>query len=145
MSNVMHFYCRKVLPLVYDESLSYYEQLCKIMNTVNNIMNDEHQVQKLIEQTGETLESIKKQNKAINDELIKFKNGEYVNVYINQLGNWIDSNLQELVGRVVHFVQFGINKDGYFIATVPNNWDNLTFSTVLDPNNENYGCLVLHY
>lgn len=145
MSNIMHFYCRKVLPLVYDESLSYYEQLCKIMGTVNNIMSDEQQVQKLIEQTGETLESIQKQNKAINDELSKFKNGEYVNVYINQLGSWIDSNLQELVGRVVHFVQFGINKDGYFIATVPNNWDNLTFSTVLDPNDENYGCLVLHY
>lgn len=29
----------KVLPLVYDDSLSYYEQLCKLTNTINDIIN----------------------------------------------------------------------------------------------------------
>lgn len=32
----IRFHCYKVLPLVYDESLSYYEQVCKIANSLND-------------------------------------------------------------------------------------------------------------
>ena len=32
----IRFHCYKVLPLVYDEALSYYEQLCKVTKTVND-------------------------------------------------------------------------------------------------------------
>lgn len=31
----IRFHCYKVIPLVYDESLSYYEQLCKILKSLN--------------------------------------------------------------------------------------------------------------
>lgn len=34
------FWCQKVLPLVYDDSLSYYELLCKVVNYLNNVIND---------------------------------------------------------------------------------------------------------
>ena len=34
------FWCQKVLPLVYDESLSYYEVLCKTADYVNNLIKD---------------------------------------------------------------------------------------------------------
>lgn len=34
------FWCQKVLPLAYDDSLSYYELLCKVVNYLNNIMSD---------------------------------------------------------------------------------------------------------
>ena len=34
------FWCQKVLPLVYDDSLSYYELLCKVVNYLNNTMQD---------------------------------------------------------------------------------------------------------
>ncbi len=30
---------QKVLPLTYDDSLSYYEQLCKLINTINDIVS----------------------------------------------------------------------------------------------------------
>ena len=29
---------RKVLPLVYDESLSYYEDICKLTNKINDLI-----------------------------------------------------------------------------------------------------------
>ena len=29
---------RKVLPLVYDESLSYYENICKLTNKINDVI-----------------------------------------------------------------------------------------------------------
>lgn len=34
------FWCQKVLPLVYDDSLSYYELLCKVVDYINNLMKD---------------------------------------------------------------------------------------------------------
>lgn len=34
------FWCQKVLPLVYDDSLSYYELLCKVVNYLNNTIAD---------------------------------------------------------------------------------------------------------
>lgn len=33
------FNAHKVLPLVFDESLSYYEQLCKLTHTMNEMIN----------------------------------------------------------------------------------------------------------
>lgn len=32
-------YCQKVLPLVFDDSLSYYEVVCKLTNKVNELVN----------------------------------------------------------------------------------------------------------
>ena len=34
------FWCQKVLPLVYDDSLSYYELLCKVVDFLNKTMED---------------------------------------------------------------------------------------------------------
>lgn len=35
MLNTMSFYCQPILPLVYDESMSYYETLCKVVGQLN--------------------------------------------------------------------------------------------------------------
>lgn len=38
MNNISFPCCAKVLPLTYDESLSYYEQLCKLTGKMNEIV-----------------------------------------------------------------------------------------------------------
>ena len=38
------FWCQKVLPLVYDDSLSYYELLCKVVDYVNKILGNENEL-----------------------------------------------------------------------------------------------------
>lgn len=63
------FWCQKVLPLVYDESLSYYELLCKVVDYLNKTMED---VDQMITDMGEF--------KAAYEELIG-----YVNNYFNNL------------------------------------------------------------
>lgn len=35
-----HFWCQKIIPLVYDNSLSYYEQLCKFQETLNQVITN---------------------------------------------------------------------------------------------------------
>ena len=37
----LRFWCRKVLPLVYDDSLSYYEVLCKVSEKLNEVIANE--------------------------------------------------------------------------------------------------------
>ena len=39
----IHFICHKILPLSYEESLSYYEVLCKLNDNVNKVI-DEHNI-----------------------------------------------------------------------------------------------------
>lgn len=34
------FWCQHVLPLIYDDSLSYYELLCKVVNYINQLLGD---------------------------------------------------------------------------------------------------------
>lgn len=54
------FWCQKVLPLVYDDSLSYMELLCKIVTYLNNVINDVNQIPEYIQSllTDEKLKSL---------------------------------------------------------------------------------------
>ena len=35
----INFWCQKVIPLVFDDSLSYYEAICKFMQKLNEVIN----------------------------------------------------------------------------------------------------------
>ena len=37
---MLKFNCRKVLPTVFDESLSYYEAICKLAKVVEDLIKD---------------------------------------------------------------------------------------------------------
>ena len=44
----LRFWCNKILPLVYDDSLSYYETLCKIAEKLNEVINDINEIPQYI-------------------------------------------------------------------------------------------------
>lgn len=79
------------------------------------------------------------------EEIEKIKNGDYIEVYVQALANWIDNNLQVMVSKVVKYVWFAINENGYFVAYIPDKWDFIDFNTELDPDNEDYGKLALEW
>ena len=43
------FWCQKVLPLVYDDSLSYYETLCKVVQYLNKVIEDVNSIPEYID------------------------------------------------------------------------------------------------
>ena len=49
----LRFYCQKILPLVYDDSLSYYEMLCKMLGYINTLSEDVQQVKKALSEAVE--------------------------------------------------------------------------------------------
>lgn len=88
MLNTMSFYCQPILPLVYDESMSYYETLCKVVGQLNN--------------TGET---VNKLNEGLTSEIADRKAGDAA----------LDERLKtiEALNGKIHFLVFdGANPSG---------------------------------
>lgn len=121
------FWCYKVLPLVYDDSLSYYEVLCKIVTYINELIE---------------------QDKIFGDELTNLlKELEKVKEWIN---NFDTSFIEELIKKyIATMILVEISDSGYIIYNIPESWKDITFNTTgLDIKlkiQPEYGHLVLSY
>lgn len=135
------FWCTKVLPLVYDESISYYEVLCKLTYYIEQMAESIDNFEKSLKDLNVRIDNVEQAfidlRNSINDEisqlyeiLEKIKNGDYVDLYLPSIINWINKNLKELVKDIVTYVSFGISDDGYFVAYIPDTWDFLEFDTI---------------
>ena len=71
------FWCQKVLPLVFDDSLSYYEQLCKVVDKLNEVINDTNKAFNQLE-TDVNAELNTKQDTLVSGTNIKTVNGESI-------------------------------------------------------------------
>lgn len=76
-------------------------------------------------------------------EVEKLINGKYIETYVQALATWIDNNLQVMVSKIVKYVWFEVNEDGYFVAYIPDTWDFIDFDTEMNPDSEDYGKLAL--
>lgn len=139
----LQFWCQKVIPLVYDDSLSYYELLCKVVKYINDMINNQNSMNEILQQYGQDIKQLKEDVNYLESELEKVKNGDYTSMYIDSLSAWIDKNLQELVSKIVKYVFFELDDSGYFVAYIPFSWQFLTFDTIVDGDDPNYGHLTL--
>lgn len=129
------YWCYKVLPLVYDDSLSYYEVLCKCVDYINHLIDD---------------------NKAQGAEL------ESLQAAVDELNNWRKSfgttGLEKLIADyLARMIYLSISDSGYIIYHIPESWKQIKFNTTgLDISNDelsndghcagyDYGHLVLSY
>lgn len=124
------FWCYKVLPLVYDDSLSYYEILCKMVTYINNLIETD---------------------KLQNDEINKLK--QEVQIVQNWINNFDTRFAESIIARYLATMIFvTISDEGYIIYTIPSHWENITFNTTgldiennIGVGNYDYGHLVLSY
>jgi hypothetical protein len=113
-----------VLPAVYDDSLSYYEVLCKTRDYINKLIDNDVLQQNEINQLQQVVAQIQKW---IDD---------FDTTYIKEL---VEEYLHESVKDVV----FGLSSEGYFMALIPSKFDEIEFGTI--QSGELYGHLVLAY
>lgn len=143
ISKKFGFYCQKVLPLVYDESLSYYEVLCKLTEYMNKMFETQESFSASLNQLGlsqeqlendfnELKETVNDNLDYMRDELDKVKNGDYISLYLDSIQGYLDQNMKKIVADTVKYVSFGINDEGRFCAYIPDVWDFLGFDTVPD-------------
>lgn len=58
MESMLKFYCQKVLPLVYDDSLSYYEVQCKLVSKINSMIANDEAMQRELESLGKRVDDV---------------------------------------------------------------------------------------
>lgn len=77
------------------------------------------------------------------------ENGNFPESIANAFTKWMEENAIDLVGRLVKMVIFNITDDGYFVAYIPESWDEIQFGTtgldVFSALVPEYGHLVLSY
>ena len=120
------FWCYKVLPLVYDDSLSYYEVLCKVVDYINNLID---------------------QDKIFADEIAQLQNELVV------VQDWIKNFRTDYAEKIIRdylatMIFIEISDSGYIVYYIPQSWKDIEFNTTgLDieiPNTDN-NRLVLSY
>lgn len=74
------FWCQKVLPLVYDDSLSYYELLCKVVDYLNKTMEDVDHMNTDVDTLYSSFQEFQEGTFRIYNELV-----DYVNTYFDEL------------------------------------------------------------
>ncbi len=85
------FWCQKVLPLVYDESLSYYELLCKVVDYLNKTMED---VDQMIDDMGGFQTAYGEFTQAMEDKYTAFTDG--INDAVEALESFVNNYFDNL-------------------------------------------------
>lgn len=136
-----YFWCQKVLPLVYDNSLSYYEVLCKVVDRLNTMIDALNATNTQVNENVTNINELQEDVKELQEILDDIKNGKYIDLYLDSLSNAI----QDIIAKIVKYVFFGLTDDGYFAAYIPQAWTFIRFSTDMDYNSNTYGHLQLYY
>lgn len=85
------------------------------------------------------------QLKDLYDDIIS---GDFPQSMKDALERWVRINGVDIIGELVKMVFFGITMDGYFVAYIPDSWNEITFGTTgFDdfPADVEYGHLTLSY
>lgn len=101
------FWCYKILPLVYDDSLSYYEVLCRVVDYINQLIQ---------------------QDKDFADDI------EALEADLKTLQEWkdnFDTSYAEQIIKdyVAKMIWVEINDAGYFVYNIPQEWNEIQFNT----------------
>ena len=126
------FWCQKVLPAVYDDSLTYYELLCKVIHTLNEAIEVDNEQSEAIKYITETLQ--------------KFLESGFDDYYKEQVERWIDEHLQYVYRYTIGQIFFTLDDSGRLLAHVPKAFEQILFSTPMNYDDQStYGRLCLTY
>lgn len=79
------FWCQKVLPLVYDDSLSYYELLCKVIVKLNEVVESQNSTNSAVAETVNKLETLRQQVETMQNQFPE-KVKEIIDQYVVDKG-----------------------------------------------------------
>ncbi len=94
----------------------------------------------LAEQLGLTREDVEK----LMADFEKFKESGFDDYYEQQINQWINEHMPDIMAQATKMVFFGLTDDGYFCAYIPAQWA-FVFNTIIDYNSNDYGCLTITY
>lgn len=107
----VRFWCYKVLPLVYDNSLSYYELLCKVTDKLNTLIENNNNIPELIK------EMIKEgvYFDALLEEIAKANDGESKTATVDRTTGeliWLNNELYRITRDMLAGDQYVVSSTG---------------------------------
>lgn len=133
------FWCQRVLPAVYDSSLSYYELLCKVVEYLNKTMQNVNS----INENGQSMQAEIEELQRLFEE---FVTSGFDNYYAARMEQWIRDNAEKVVKDMLMIgIVPTITPDGYACLNVPETWDDITFDWGMVYGRSDFGCLILQY
>ena len=63
----------------------------------------------------------------------------------NAVHDWITENLNYIFTTIAKQVYFGLNEQGYFVAYIPESWNDIIFDTGANYGEDTYGRLILRW
>lgn len=133
----LYNWCAGLIPSVYDESLSYYEQIAKVLSVLEEVI-------KHLGETDANAEELKRLYYSLKEQFDEFVDGGFEEYYEDLLRAWIDENAPSIVeDMLLTGVFFGLTSDGYFCAYKPSTWEDVQFDTGAIYGTEEYGRLIL--
>lgn len=95
--NKLKIKCNKILPLVYDNSLTYYEVLCKLTNKINEVINHLNAQETEIINLKQSYENINTSIQEITNSLTNVNNSiNVINTNIQIINNNITTLSESL-------------------------------------------------
>ena len=110
------------------------------------------EMRKIIDETGSSSEWKSKVDaeleelEACCDSLMS---GDFPESFKDALVTWMRNNALDIIGELIKMVFFGLTDSGYFVAYIPESWDDIIFNTtdydIFIADFNEYGHLVLSY
>lgn len=100
------FWCQKVLPLVYDDSLSYYELLCKVVKYLKDVISN---IDRLRDDIDNLLKAYNMLQEYVNNYFDNLDVQEEINNKLDQMAE--NGVLQEILDGYLGLIQFVDNSD----------------------------------
>lgn len=105
-------------------------------------------VAKYAEKTADTMnewmKTVNDDLDTLNDFMDDIMSGNFPEELENAFLKWSAENTGDILMQSIKQVWFGLTDTGYFVAYVPESWDDITFSTIDNYDDPNYGHLVLN-
>ena len=102
----LYNWCAGLIPSVYDESLSYYEQIAKVLSVLEEVI-------KHLGETDANAEELKRLYYSLKEQFDEFVDGGFEEYYEALLRAWIDENAPSIVkDMLLTGVFFGLTSDG---------------------------------
>lgn len=123
------FWCHKVLPLTYDNSLSYYELLCKVHKLINDIIEVMKEIEQIVEELNQRVDELNERVDLL-DEKVTLLESKIVEIEnrINEIVSILNTHT-ELIERLredVTNIQNQIGAINNQLVTINTNLTNLT-------------------
>lgn len=127
---------QKVLPAVYDDSLSYYEVLAKVQAKLDEVIKSENNLNEWQVAQDRVMAELEQ---VVRD----FIDGGYLTSFEEFVDDWLSRNMERIIRDSMMMAFFGLTADGHFCAYVPDSWSDIVFDTGAVYGRSDYGRLIL--